>query len=179
MDSSIKQISLFAIFSLSLCIAARAQALEEDLPNLHQVSPTFYRGGQPSEDGINQLAKLGVKTIICLRKPDKTTESEQVWAEKAGIKFVNIYLSNWFAPKDAQIDDVLEKITNAGNQPVFVHCHRGSDRTGTLVAVYRIKFENWTAKQAIVEAKSLGFGWWQIWMKGFIKDYYRDFEKGK
>jgi protein tyrosine/serine phosphatase len=93
------------------------------------------------------------------------------------MKFFNPHLSNWFAPKTSDIEKVLEIIQNPENQPVFIHCKRGADRTGTVVAVYRMKYENWTDKQANKEAKEFGLGWWQIWMKDYIHDYYRDLKK--
>ena len=65
----------------------------------------------------------------------------------------------------------------AENQPVFVHCKRGSDRTGTVIAVYRMRNDGWTDDEAIKEAKKFGFGWWQFWMKDYIEDYYKKLER--
>ena len=95
--------------------------------------------------------------------------------ERRGVKFINIPLHNWFGPKDKKIEKILSLINTPENQPVFVHCKRGSDRTGTIIAVYRMTQDGWTAKQANKEAKEFGFGWWQFWMKDYIKDYYKDF----
>ncbi|MGH7784650.1 MAG: fused DSP-PTPase phosphatase/NAD kinase-like protein, partial [Candidatus Binatia bacterium] len=105
---------------------------------------------------------------------DGRAKREEKWASAAGLRFINIPLSNWFGPKDRSTDSIIKQISLAENQPVFVHCQRGADRTGTVIAIYRITHDSWTAKQANDEAEKFGFGWWQIWMKGYINDYYRD-----
>ena len=48
-------------------------------------------------------------------------------------------------------------------QPVLVHCEHGSDRTGTMVAIYRIAFEGWTKAQATDEMINGGFGIHPMW----------------
>lgn len=152
----------------------KSHAKKEDLPNFHKVNETLFRGGQPSEEGIRQLAKMGVKTIVNFRDTDGKVRREQQLAEENGMKFFNPTLSNWFKPKTSDIEKILEIIKNPDNQPVFIHCKRGADRTGTVTAVYRMKYEGWTDRQANDEAKEFGIGWWQIWMKDYIKDYYKN-----
>lgn len=144
-----------------------------NLPNFHKINDNFYRGGQPTEEGIKELAKLGIKTIINFRDTQDRVLREKKYAEENGLNFLNMRLSNWFSAKGSEIDDILEVIRNLKNQPVFIHCKRGADRTGTVVACYRMKFENWTADEANKEAKEFGIGWWQVWMKDYIKDYYK------
>lgn len=150
----------------------------KDVPNLSKVNSNLYRGGQPTEAGIKALAKMGVKTIIDFRDDDDRSRREETWVREAGLRFINVPLSNIFGPKDAKIDEILNEIARSENHPVFIHCKRGADRTGTVIAVYRITHDGWTGKQANSEAKKFGFGWWQFWMKDYINDYYRDF-KGK
>ncbi|MGI8787359.1 MAG: fused DSP-PTPase phosphatase/NAD kinase-like protein [Pyrinomonadaceae bacterium] len=158
---------------------AHAQKKVEDvnLPNFYQVNAKLFRGAQPTEAGVKELGVMGVKTIIDLRGTDKNSLKEKHWAENAGIKFITVDLSNWFKPDAADIAEIMEDIDAPENQPVFVHCKRGADRTGTVIAVYRISHDSWMAQQANDEAKQFGFGWWQFWMKDYINDYYRDFKK--
>lgn len=158
---------------------AQAQKTFEnnDLPNLFQINSNLYRGAQPTEDGVKQLAKMGVKTIIDLRGADELAGKEKLWAANFGIKFINIPLSNWFRPKDEKIEKIIAELDKTENQPVYVHCKRGADRTGTVVAAYRITHENWTAEEANSEAKRFGFGWWQFCMKDYIEDFYKDYAK--
>ena len=163
---------LMIAFCLSL--AVNSQTTSKDLPNLYKVNTNLYRGGQPTEAGIAQLKAMGIRTVIDLRDDDERATREDGWVKAAGMRFVNIPLSNLLGPKDAKIDAVLAQIERDSNQPVFIHCKRGSDRTGTAIAVYRISHDGWTGKQASEEARKFGFGWWQVFMKDYIDDHYRD-----
>ena len=152
----------------------------DGLPNFHKISENFYRGGQPTEEGVNNLAKLGIKTIINLRGgKNKKVSKEEIWAKKARVNFIHSPLSNWFASRDDKIQSILDEIQKPENQPVFLHCKRGADRTGTVTAIYRIKYEDWTAKDANDEARKFGIGWWQVWMKDYINDYFKRLNKNK
>ncbi len=184
MKSTSRYSSLLLIVVFANFANAQKAIESKDLPNFAQVNANLYRGGQPTENGIKELAKMGVKTIIDLRGEDKNAEREKLWAQKAGIRFIVVNLSNWFKPKTEDIEGVIKDVDAAENQPVFVHCKRGADRTGTVLAIYRISHDNWTAKQAIDEAKRFDFGWWQFLMKDYINDYYnsngkRKMENGK
>lgn len=171
-----RQFSLLFIIGLVFAGFTGAQDTFEkkDLPNLYKINANFYRGGQPTETGVAQLKQTGIKTIIDLRSGDQQAKREEGWATAAGIRFINVPMSNWFGPKDIQVDKIIALIDDPANQPVFVHCKRGADRTGTVVAVYRISREGWNAEKANEEAEKFGFGWWQFWMKDYINDYYRD-----
>ncbi len=130
--------SLVALFVFSQRGNAQTKVFDKDLPNFAQANANFYRGAQPTENGVKELSKLGVKTIIDLRGEDKNSQKEKEWAKNAGIKFIAVDLKNWFKPKTEDIEQIIKYIDAPENQPVFVHCRRGADRTGTVVAVYRI-----------------------------------------
>ena len=146
---------------------------DEHLPNFHRINENIYRGGQPTAEGIKRLAGLGIKTVINFRDSRAGVEREKQAAEENGLQFINLRLNNWFAARDDKIHKIIEVITNPEHQPVFIHCKRGADRTGTVVAVYRMLHEGWTAVEANREAKRHGIGWWQVWMKDYIKAYYK------
>ena len=176
MTSTIRRSTILALAILALLNLADAQvaAQSKNLPNLYKVNENLYRGGQPTEAGIKELKRMGVKTVIDLRDDDDRARREEKLVTAAGLRFINIPLSNWFGPKTTDIDAILKQIDLAENQPVFVHCKRGSDRTGTVIAVYRMTHDGWDAKRAGDEAEHFGIGWWQFGMRDFINDYYRD-----
>lgn len=169
---------LIILISANFAHAQKA-AENKDLPNFAQVNANLYRGAQPTENGVRRLGKMGVKTIIDLRGDDEKAKTEEIWAQNAGVKFVDVRLNNWLKPKTSDIEQIIKYIEAPENQPVFVHCKRGADRTGTVVAVYRIAHDNWTAQLAIGEAKKFDFGWWQIWMRDYINDYYNEKRKAE
>ena len=146
---------------------------DKDLPNFHKINENLYRGGQPTAEGIKRLAALGVKTIITFRDMREKIRREKQLAEENGLQFIHLHLSNWFAAKDDEIHHIIEVIRNPELQPVFIHCKRGADRTGTIAAVHRMMFDGWTVHEANREAKTHGIGWWQVWMKDYIKAYYQ------
>lgn len=177
MKFAVRYFLLFLIITFANFAYAQKASENKNLPNFYQVNANLYRGGQPTEAGFTQLKQIGIKTIINLRGTDERVKTEENWAQKAELKFFNLPLNNLFRPKDTQIEKILAEINKPENKPVFVHCQRGADRTGTVIAVYRITHDNYTTKQAVDEAKKFNFGWWQFWMKDYINDYYRDFKK--
>lgn len=168
---------LLFVFCVSVSVNAQYATSSKDLPNLYKINDNLYRGGQPTEAGIRKLMAMGVKTVIDLRNDDDRARREETWVKSAGLRFVNIPLSNIRGPKDEKIEAILAQIERSENQPVFIHCKRGADRTGTAIATYRISHDRWTADRANTEAKKFGFGWWQFFMKDYINDYYREHGK--
>lgn len=144
------------------------------LPNFGRVSERLYRGGQPRQGGFRKLATLGVNTVINLRDDDERSVAEAEAVRAAGLRYFNLPLKRLGRPSHSDIDHVLALINAEENGIVFVHCRRGHDRTGTVVAVYRISHDGWTDQEAKREAKQFGMKFWQRGMKDFISDYYRD-----
>jgi len=171
-ETSIAVLFLFVL----LCSGAEAQhtTISGDLPNFHKVNDVVYRGGQPKPEGIVELKKLGIATVISLRANAEHALKERARFESAGIRFLSLPLDNWKRPKVEEIEAIIAQIETVANQPVFVHCKRGADRTGTVIAVYRMVHDGWDAKRAGDEAEEFGIGWWQFGMRDFINDYYRD-----
>ncbi|MGH9947816.1 MAG: fused DSP-PTPase phosphatase/NAD kinase-like protein [Pyrinomonadaceae bacterium] len=165
-----------AVFALAVILAGQfgSGQVSNNLPNFQKVNDNLYRGAEPKEAGIAELKKLGIKTVIDMGNGEKDSKNERGWVENAGMGYRNIHLHNWLKSKPSDTDAILKEIEKPENQPVFLHCKRGSDRTGTVIAIYRMKNDGWTPDQAMDEAKKFGFGWWQFWMKDFVNDYYRD-----
>lgn len=163
-----------AVVLATLPLAARAQADPRypELPNFHQVNQQLYRGGQPKNGGLQRLKDLGVKTIVNLRGEDDHARAESEEAHSLGLRYYGISLPEFSKPKDAEVERALGIINAPENQPVFIHCHHGRDRTGTIVACYRISNDGWTAEQAKNEARRYGLGWIEFGMKHYIDSYY-------
>ncbi len=125
------------------------------IPNLSVVSNNLLRGSQPSVQALSLLKSAGVKTIINLRNEDILVAQEAAAAKRVGLNYVNIPMAVFETPTRQQFQKFLNTVEKDG--PVFVHCQRGEDRTGTMVAVYRMAFENWDANRAYQEMTAMGF----------------------
>jgi tyrosine-protein phosphatase SIW14 len=158
---------------LSLAVFAQENQSYKELPNFHQVNENLYRGAQPQRGGVKKLSELGVKTVINLRGASDETRKEQAEAEALGMRYFNIPMSALGRPTDEQVERALAVIDARENWPVFVHCQRGADRTGVIIAAYRILRNQWTGEQAVAEAKRFGMATIQFRKKGYISDYYK------
>ena len=137
-----------AIGTLLLPFALAAQPA--GVPNFHQVNENIYRGAQPTVEGFQALAKMGIKIVVDLRREDAQIHAEQRIVEGLGMKFLSVPMT-MHAPTDQQIARVMQELnSNAGL--VFVHCHGGRDRTGTVVACYRKAHDAWESQRALDEA---------------------------
>ncbi len=134
------------------------------VPNFHQVDEHVYRGAQPNGQGFSGLAKIGIKTVIDLR--GETSEEKEV--QNAGMRYVRLPWSGYKAPAVSQISSVLALLGDNTAWPVFVHCKRGADRTGTAIACYRIVHDHWSNQEALAEAKTFGMSSMEVAMERFI-----------
>ena len=140
------------------------------VPNFHQVNGRVFRGGQPSAEAWPSLANLGVKTVIDLRRTDEHSTVEEARAvEGAGMRYVNVPIKPRTTPSKEQMANIMA-LFNSG-EPVFVHCHAGKDRTGAVIACYRIAHDGWKADQALNEARSFGMGSTQFGLKDYVKAF--------
>src|SRR5262249_42398382 len=114
-----------------------AQTLAPGVPNFHKVNDFLFRGGQPSQEGFAALAKLGVKTVIDLRRPtEHAVNDEERMVKALGMKYLNFPMEAIVAPDQQHVAKILEIFGT--KEPVFVHCKEGKDRTGTVIACYRM-----------------------------------------
>ena len=130
----------------------------EGVPNLYRVSDNLYRGDQPSPEGMQNLKRLGLKTIINLR----SFHSERDAIGQTGLAYEHIYMKAWHAEEEDAVR-FLKIVTDPKRAPVLVHCQHGADRTGTMIAVYRVAVQGWTKAEAIREMTGGGFGFHPIW----------------
>jgi tyrosine-protein phosphatase SIW14 len=156
--------------ALFLGIAAYAQQ-PAGVENFHKINDKLYRGAQPTDEGFDSLSKLGVKTVVDLRETDSRTVMEKRAVEAAGMKYVNIPMQGTNTPSPAVIAKALSALNEKDAGPVFVHCRRGADRTGTVIACYRISHDRWEPAKALREAKELGMAWYTSGMQHFIRAY--------
>ncbi len=163
---------MIRIFLAALLSAAAALAGQDSLPNFNMVNDQILRGGQPTDDGFKKLADRGVKTVVDLRWVDEhDIPHEKQLVEADGMRFVSIPMRGLSAPTQEQVSKALSVLEDSNSWPVFVHCRRGSDRTGTVLACYRISHDHWKNQKALEEAKTYGLSGFERAMRSFIEHF--------
>jgi protein-tyrosine phosphatase len=126
---------------------------EKGVPNFGEVTPSLYRGGLLSTTGLKALAKMGVNIVVDTHSNDPSEERE---AKSLGMKYVAIpWHCPW--PRDEVFAKFLKVLHENEGKKVFVHCRLGDDRTGMMVAAYRMAEEGWSADEAMNEMRTFGF----------------------
>jgi tyrosine-protein phosphatase SIW14 len=155
----------------TVCLAdPRGVPPQAGITNFGKVNETLYRGAQPGPAQIVTLKQMGVKSIINLRTSDDAGKAEALMAQTNGLVYTNIPLNGISRPTDDQVRLVLGLIETLPS-PVFVHCQHGCDRTGTIIACYRIQHDDWTAKAALTEAEKYGISRLERGMRHYIADF--------
>lgn len=161
----------FVLVLLSTTASAQDVTSYAELPRFQQVSERLYRGAQPRDGGLTKLRELGINTVINLRGTSKQTRAQEAEARSLGLNYFNVALPNWGRPQDTRVQRILEIIAAPENGRVFIHCRTGVDRTGTIVALYRMTHEGWNSNDAIAEAERTGMHRIQFWMRDYADDY--------
>ncbi len=184
------------IFTLAfLATSLTTNAFANDLIiNFSKVNDGLYRGARlTSYEALEYLKSLNVKSVVNLQGGDLDSDIGIVipWAEpgekpeviaeeKAGVlsmgmSFLNSPLNSLEAitkDEDKTIDETLEFMHDKKNQPVFIHCEHGADRTGLLVALYRVKYEHVNIEAAHNEWIQNGHNKVHQFFTGDLDTYY-------
>jgi len=145
---------------------------EPGLPNLHRVDDGLYRGAQPTAEGMRSLERMGVRTVINLR----VAHSDRDELRGTRLDYEHISFKPWH-PEDEDVEAFLRIATDPARRPVFVHCAHGADRTGMMVAIYRMVVQGWSAGEVIAEMTEGGFGFHPIWSS--LLEYLRSFDAAR
>lgn len=160
-------ISLLLVFALSLkAVPLRAESPTETtrnrtmgkhvslqgVQNFGVVTPRLYRGGQPTHQGFERLARMGINIVVDTGRSRR--DEKQI--RQLGMRYVSI---PWYCPfpNDTVFARFLKVMKENPGKKVFVHCRLGDDRTGMMVAAYRMADQGWTADEAMKEMHSFGF----------------------
>jgi protein tyrosine/serine phosphatase len=138
------------------------QVDEQSFANLYKIDPSLYRAEQPELADLPALEKLAIRTVINLRKSKKDKEL----AEIPNLQQISIPM-NAFTISYEDLLTALKEIEKAA-KPVLVHCKHGSDRTGAVVAAYRMT-HGMTKEQAIKEFLDPRYGYHRGWFPNILK----------
>jgi protein tyrosine phosphatase (PTP) superfamily phosphohydrolase (DUF442 family) len=157
--------------------AARTHGVKrriKGIGNFGEVTPTLFRGGQPSEAGFQALAKKGIDIVVDNRGDRTKTEGKEV--KRLGMQYIAI---PWHCPfpHDEAFAKFLQLVRENPGKKIFVHCRLGDDRTGMMIAAYRIADQGWTADEAMSEMQHFGFSRAHHFICPTLASYERTFPK--
>lgn len=168
-----------ALLSLFLSFPTYAQTTQTPpIVNFHTFGEGLYRGARPDVAGLTYLKNLGVKTVINLQGGDLNNASlrwivsrmepgeapamiqaEKENVEHLGMNFINVpldSLSDVTTLEAQQINFLVKFIQDPKNQPLYIHCEHGADRTGLVVALYQVFIQGWTPQAAYEQMEEFG-----------------------
>jgi protein tyrosine/serine phosphatase len=155
------------------------------IQNFQIVEPgVLYRGWQPETESDWRFLKENakIKTIIKLNtySPAANVEEETRAALRQGIKLIPILMQPedwphnwnlWAIPTNEKIVEAINALEQKENWPVYIHCSHGKDRTGLLVAIYRVRNNNYCKSKAFAEMSYYGANPFLFGMKPAFFNY--------
>jgi protein tyrosine/serine phosphatase len=73
------------------------------------------------------------------------------------MRFVSLPWRTSDVPTDEQVQTFLDLFHEQPAHTIFVHCREGVDRTGVMMALYRIAIDHFTIAQALAEMKAFHY----------------------
>lgn len=142
-----------AIRPATWAVAVSAKGVE----NLYRVEADLYRSARPQSEGFRELGALGVKSVLDVESP-----GDEEAARGASLKVFHVPMTAW-GLRDDRVLEALRILTDPKNRPIVVHCHLGADRTGAMVALYRVVVQGWSKEDAIREMDDGGYHHSSLW----------------
>ena len=157
--------------SSALPVIALAGNGPSGVGNFQKVDEHVYRGAQPTDQGFKELAKLGIQTVVDLQEAGSRATAEEKIVKAAGMRYISVPMKGMATPSNESVIKVLSLLEDTTTGPVFVHCHRGADRTGGVIACYRIEHDHWQNDRALSEARNMGMSWFQLAIQHYVQSY--------
>ena len=112
----------------------------------------LYRGGQPTHGGFERLSEMGINIVVDVGRSRR--DEKQI--KQLGMRYVSL---PWYCPfpKDDVFQRFLRLVKENPDKKIFVHCRLGDDRTGMMIAAYRMGAQGWTAERAMEEMHFFGY----------------------
>jgi tyrosine-protein phosphatase SIW14 len=137
---------------------AAAHAAHPGIKNFGVVEDGIYRGAQPDNTGYKTLKDMGVKCVLNLRND----HDERAAVLAAGMTPLDVPMGMIRGMDEENVEEAVRLMSDPANRPIYVHCRLGQDRTGIVVATYRMQVDGWKLKDAESEMQSYGFN--DIWI---------------
>ena len=96
-------------------------------------------------------------------------DRERQWAAELGLRQVVASMNGMANPSDRTVRDALALLADPEARPIFVHCAKGMDRTGAVIALHRVFNEGWGAREARAEMTARGFNGILLTLKEYME----------
>jgi len=133
---------------------------QKEVPNFHYVDNDLFRGGHPTCAGLLKLEDLGIRTIVDLGggaagtlEHCKDAQAVELHVIRYKISLPEILL---FGVSEKKLQRLFALMQNAP-KPILLSCSLGRDRTGLIVALYRLKRGEMSFPEAEQEALYYGY----------------------
>ncbi|MEO8481983.1 MAG: dual specificity protein phosphatase family protein [Acidobacteriota bacterium] len=135
------------------------QVVIAGVANAGRIGSHLLRGAQPSLAGFQALRALGVTSVINLTTGRDEVTMEQATVEGLGMEYIHLPWSAVHDPPAEHVRAFVDWLETHHDTLTFVHCKAGVDRTGTMVASYRLLAQGWSADAAVAEMDAFHFHW--------------------
>ena len=173
---ALRPLMVLLMVAMSACTYATKQSVVGACPNsadsgilnFCEVTPgILWRGGKLDQHGAAWLMQHGVRTIINL----ELIRDDRAAFAAAPISDAGVYEADYFRIRDWQplakwapsiLDDHIAHflaMVSERPKPVYVHCLFGMDRTGVMIAAYRMLVEGVATETAIAEMRAYQAPW--------------------
>ncbi|WP_201528802.1 MULTISPECIES: dual specificity protein phosphatase family protein [Psychrobacter] len=140
--------------------------LIDDTTNLYQVDDLLFRSEQLRAGDIALLKNNNIDAILNLRIFGQRSNHKLLkdLIDDTAISLCGYPLKTWYVTPQ-EVAEALTQIKSlqSQNKCVLVHCYHGANRTGIIVAMYRIIEQDWPIEQAKLEMVTGDFGYHPMW----------------
>jgi len=148
--------TVFGALLASLSALAWAATADPPAAPQEEVVPGIFRSAQPDAAALRAAQARGVRTVVVLRS--SVPDGERSETAKLGLEVVHVPMDGTQIPSMDEVDQALAVVLDPAKRPVLVHCAHGEERTGAVIAAYRVVVEGWEPAAAEAEAIEHGFG---------------------
>ena len=120
----------------------------------------LFRGSEVRRAHLDWLKRNEIKLIISLKMETRSEAAKlKDFFARNGIKYLNIPLSpSHLGGKERdKIFQAVKLLEDNNGESVVVHCKRGKDRTGTVIALYRILVQGKTPQESLSEMRKFHY----------------------